>query len=522
MSRLWSALAILGLLGATTLLAAPAPLSRAPAIALPDRIGWGGAPVDDPAAYLRQQLNPPDDDRLPPQIQARIDAMPISRLRLGEIAAEVETARQAQQAERKAMPVTPQPTDAQRPNQGVNPAQRAYRQALQDYGRQAAERTLLRAVHSQNQLKETLNWFWFNHFNVSQRKGVIAAMVGDYSENAIRPHVLGKFRDLLMATAFHPAMLQYLDNQQNEAGKLNENFARELMELHTMGVGSGYTQKDVQELARILTGVGVNFGAQSRPDALRRATRAGGDTGLAFNPRRHDFGDKLFLGQAIKGTGADEAAQALLILSRQPATARFISRKLAQFYCCDAPPDRLIATMAATFQKTDGDIRAVLTTLFDAPEFAAAAATKFKDPMHYVISAVRAAHGDAPVTNMTPVMAWLQRMGQPLHGRETPDGYPLTADAWNGPGAMETRFEIATLVGSGRPSLLQETATAQDRGMLRIAAQAQPQPPNLRATAYAQALSPALSQATRDALAKTRNPSDWNMLFLSSPEFMYR
>jgi uncharacterized protein (DUF1800 family) len=321
-------------------------------------------------------------------------------------------------------------------------------------------------------------------------------------------------------------MLQYLDNQQNEVGKINENFAREIMELHTMGVGSGYTQKDVQELARILTGVGVNFGAQARPRAVQAAMQAG--DGLAFNPRRHDFGDKVFLGQTIKGTGADEARQALLILSRQPATARFVSRKLAQFYCCDAPDAALVAAMAATFRKTDGDIRAVLTTLFDAPQFAAAPGRTFKDPVHYAISAVRASYGDVPVGTVTPVINWLARMGQPLYGHETPDGYALTADNWNGPGAMETRFEIAAAVGAGRPSLLVEDRAppAQGGPMVQTAAQVahgpQTSPPALQNSAYVQALLPSLGPATQDALAKANTPATWNMLFLASPEFMYR
>jgi uncharacterized protein (DUF1800 family) len=512
------ALAILGVLSATAVLAATAPPLRPAAIALPDRIGWGGgAPVSDPARYLREQLNPSADDGLPPAIQARIDAMDISHAALGEIAAQVADARQALQMARQ-----PSQDQAAAPQDGS--ARRDYRQMLQELARQAATRALLRDIYSKNQLKETLTWFWFNHFNVSQRKGVIAAMVGDYEETAIRPHVLGKFRDLLMATAFHPAMLQYLDNQQNQAGHINENFAREIMELHTMGVGSGYTQKDVQELARILTGVGANFGAQARPRAVAAALQAG--DGIAFNPRRHDFGDKIFLGQTIKGTGADEARQALLILSRQPATARFISRKLAAFYCCDTPDDVLVTAMASRFQKTDGDIRAVLATLFASPQFAASLGTKFKDPMHFAISAARAAYGDTPIGNVTPLINWLARMGQPLYGHETPDGYPLTADNWNGPGAMETRFEIASAAGAGRPSLLQEEQIpARGGGMMPAAAPVprapQMPPPDLQHSPYVQALLVGLGPATQGALAKATNPTDWNMLFLASPEFMY-
>jgi uncharacterized protein (DUF1800 family) len=524
------------LLAATSALAADT-TARPPELALADRIGWGGgAPVRDLARYLQDQLHPAADDGLPPAIQAKIDAMAISHMSLGEIAREVGQARMAlQQARQAVQPATAQTAMNQEAANPITatPAQREYRQTLQDLARQAATRSLLRDIYSRNQLKEQLTWFWFNHFNVSQRKGVIAAMVADYEERAIRPHVLGKFRDLLTASAFHPAMLQYLDNQQNAVGHINENFAREIMELHTMGVGSGYTQKDVQELARIFTGMGVNFGSQASPLMRARLARAGRDD-IAFNPQRHDSGDKHFLGQTIRGSGADEAAQALLILSRQPATAHFVSRKLAEYFCCDAPSERLVGAMAATFQRTDGDIAAVLQTLFVAPEFTASLGGKFKDSMHYAVSMLRAAYGDTPVANLNPVINWLARMGQPLYGHETPDGYPLTADAWSGPGAMETRFEIATMAGAGRPSLMQAdmalpgnggrgglAAMNVDGGRRALPGPPMP-PPDLKNSVYVEALLPSLSAATQNALAQTRTAADWNALFFSSPEFMYR
>ena len=190
-------------------------------------------------------------------------------------------------------------------------AQKTYQQKLTEYAREAATRSLLRDLYSKNQLKEQLTWFWMNHFNVSQNKGEIRALVGDYEENAIRPHVLGKFRDLLIATVFHPAMLQYLDNAQNAAGHINENYAREIMELHTMGVGSGYTQKDVQELARILTGVGVKSPRQGCP-MMRRNLRSeypGGKFVPDSIPIATIIGDKIFLGTPIKGAGLTEIAR---------------------------------------------------------------------------------------------------------------------------------------------------------------------------------------------------------------------
>ena len=196
-------------------------------------------------------------------------------------------------------------------------------------------------------------------------------MVGDYEEHAIRPHIFGRFKDLVLATLEHPAMLRYLDNAQNAAGHVNENYARELMELHTLGVGGGYSQQDVQSLARVLTGVDVNAGDAPRlkPELQRMYLRRGA---FEFNPARHDFGPKTLLGSAIEGRGFAEVEGAVALIVRQPACARFISQKLAMYFVADNPPPALVERMAQTFMHTDGDIAAVLHTLFLSREFAAA------------------------------------------------------------------------------------------------------------------------------------------------------
>jgi len=216
-----------------------------------------------------------------------------------------------------------------------------YQQGMNELAREAAARDLLRDLYSDDQLKEQMAWFWVNHFNVQAAKANLRAMVGDYENAAIRPRALGRFRDLLEATLKHPAMLRYLDNADNAAGHVNENYARELMELHTMGVDSGYTQQDVQELARILTGVGID----PSPGDPNPGVHPAGDlihAGLfEFNPNRHDYGDKVLLGHPIKGRGFAEVEEALDILCRQPATARHISLELAQYFVSDDPPDRL-------------------------------------------------------------------------------------------------------------------------------------------------------------------------------------
>ena len=513
--------------------------SRHDNLAFVNRLSWGetaeGATLNGKSreAWLEQQLHPGQDDGLPQAVQAMIASMEISQRPLNEIAAET---REMQLAIR----------DARKNAKGDDKADtreiiKPYRQKLVKLAVEAQTRSLLRDLYSRNQLKEQLTWFWLNHFNVYARKGQIAALVGDYEETAIRPHVLGKFRDLLTATVFHPAMIQYLDNQQNAAGKINENYAREIMELHTMGVGSGYTQKDVQELARILTGVGVNLSGKPRPfAALARAdyrTDVGKGGLFEFIPRRHDYGDKLFLGHAIKGAGLEEVTQAIDILSREPATARFVSRQLAQYFCCDTPSDHLVEAMAATWKRTDGDIAGVLKTLFASSEFTQSLGTKFKDPMHYAISAVRATYGNQVIANPLPLIAWLNRMGEVPYGHETPDGYPLTAASWSGPGEMATRFEVAQQIGSGAHNLfkpitpemlagLRSNPGANAQANLQTILQPDPQDempaPALQESAYYTELTPTLSSATSNAIAQGASQADHNALFLSSPEFMRR
>jgi uncharacterized protein (DUF1800 family) len=483
------------------------PLDADPSdIAVLNRVSWGANTSSAQLLhrvglkrYLSAQLHPSGNDGLPADARTQIAAMDISHKSIVELHDELnalqETARRA-----KGTPA-------------YDEAQKAYQQRLTALAREAAARSLLRDLYSRNQLKEQLTWFWMNHFNVSQNKGEVRAFVADYEENAIRPHVLGKFRDLLAATAFHPAMLQYLDNAQNAAHHINENYAREIMELHTMGVGSGYTQSDVQELARILTGLGIYH--QGKPPKLRKDLQGQYrvDGLFEFNPNRHDYGDKHFLGHTIPGAGLAEVDEALTLLARQPATARFVSTKLAEYFCCDAPPPTLINAMATRFRATDGDITSVLETLFAAPEFRASLRGKFKDPVHYTVSAMRVAYGDTVILNPQPLFNWLDRLGEPLYRHETPDGYPLTETAWSGPGQMETRFEIARIIAAGRSGLFK---LPDDKSKEPAP------PPDIRQAHYYEAMAPSLRPATLTALTGATNTAEWNLLFLSSPDFMRR
>jgi uncharacterized protein (DUF1800 family) len=278
-------------------------------------------------------------------------------------------------------------------------------------------------------------------------------------------------------------------------------------------VDGGYSQADVQELARVLTGVGVNLGStMPKVSAARQAqyVRAGL---FEFNPDRHDFGDKKILGHAIKGRGLAEVDEAIDLLSRSPATANYVSRKLAMFFVADVPPPALVARMRDTFLATDGDIAAVMNTLFTSDEFTASLGKQFKDPMHYVVSAVRLAYPDKVILNTRPMLNWLSRMGEPLYGRQTPDGYPLIESAWASPGQMATRFEIAKAIGSGNAGLFKtEGPTPVER----------PAFPLLGNALYFQSLQQTLSPPTRVALEQAASPQEWNVFLLASPELMHR
>ncbi|WP_245178143.1 DUF1800 domain-containing protein [Cupriavidus sp. AcVe19-1a] len=455
------------------------------------------------AAYLEHQLAMPPAD--PPELAAAIAALPALQ---GAPGAPLQAARQA----RERIEALPDEDSKQQARQALNAQGR---ELVAD----TARRHLLRALYSPAQLREQMTWFWMNHFNVYSGKGQVRWLLPDYEERTIRPHALGSFRDLLMATVTAPAMLLYLDNAQSSANRINENYARELMELHTLGVaggssGSRYTQQDVQELARVLTGVGVNL--RGTPPRLQpaRAALYRSDGAFEFNPARHDFGAKTLLGQRIEPAGFAEVERAVTILAREPATARFISARLATYFIADNPPPGLVERMARTFTRTDGDIAAVLRTMLLAPELdrLPASSRKFKDPMVYVVSSLRLAYEGRPVANLRPVMNWLTQLGEPLYGHVTPDGYPAAESAWASSGQMVRRFEIARAIGSGPAGLF-----AGDAGMPRGA-----RFPVIGNKLYYDSIEATLGAATRAALAQAASQAEWNTVLLSSPEWMQR
>lgn len=493
-----------GLAGAALLLAA-SPLAAAPPAlddaAFLDALTWGVSPssfaelrAKGRETWLKEQLHPAGDPRLPAEVQAALNEG--RKDSLYEHTLYLEALRRAADSE-------PDPDARKNAHQ--------YHQALLNAdARQAASAAILRALYAPDQLRERLTWFWFNRFNVHQAKGPVRIWVGDYVDTAIRPHALGRFRDLLEASLRHPAMLRYLDNTDNAAGHINENYAREIMELHTMGVGSGYSQADVEALARILTGVGI---APTR-DAIKVRPEHRGDLlreGLfVFNPNRHDYGDKVFLGHTIKGRGFGEVEEALDLIARSPATAHNVTRALATYYLGHAPDDALANRLAEVFTRTDGDTAAVMEALIRSPAFASNREGGFKDPMRYVLSAVRMAYDGRVILNTGPVLGWLNRLGEGLFNRSTPDGYPIDQAAWTGPGQLSARFEVARQIGSG-PAGLFKPASGDEPD--------KPAFPLLANGLYFTALEAGLSGTTRAALAQAISPQDWNTLYLASPEF---
>jgi uncharacterized protein (DUF1800 family) len=315
---------------------------------------------------------------------------------------------------------------------------------------------LLTDIYSQRQLQAVMTDFWLNHFNVYLKKGPFAAWyLVDYEQNVIAPHAMGKFEDLLVATAKSPAMLFYLDNhssigphsiaalraQANPAAKnrdpgLNENYARELMELHTLGVDGGYTQKDVTEVAKVFTGWTIE---EPRKGA-----------GFTFNDRRHEPGPKVVMGQTIQESGEQEGLEVLHRLATSPATAHHLSQQLAERFVSDTPPPALVDRMAKTYLKSDGDIRQVLRTLFTSPEFWSREAyrAKVKTPEEFVLSAVRATGGE--VQRPAIVLNAMGQLGMPFFGCQTPNGYSWTAGAWVNSGDLLSRINIALALSSNK------------------------------------------------------------------------
>ena len=459
--------------------------------------------------YIETQLNPGSIPE-PPDVTRRLGALHTLAMDPIQLFMEYEP---------------PRPPPGQKRDPEVDKAARQRANVIMEEARDAR---LIRAVESPRQLEQVMVDFWFSHFNIFANKGVDRMWTGAYEEQAIRPHALGKFRDLLGATAHHGAMLFYLDNWESvgpgseaarrsqERGKergLNENYAREIMELHTLGVNGGYTQADVIALARILSGWTIHRGIEQGPRGRVEVTK----TGWFFDPRMHDFSDKQFLGHTIRGTGEGEGEQALDILAYHPSTAKHIAFQLAQYFVADDPDPALVDHLARRFMETRGDIREVLRALFRSPQFwePKNVGAKFKTPYEYVVSAVRAV--GVPVGNWRPLLGAMAQQGQPLYGCLTPDGWKNTRDAWLNPDAMTERLSFATALGSGHMRL---QGNPDDDVANQQMSSPRPRPEPIdpgRLLAVVGGLSPKTRQAVDAAEPQLRAA-----MVLGSPEFMQR
>jgi uncharacterized protein (DUF1800 family) len=452
-----------------------------------NRIGFGARPGDVERVkamglqrYIDLQLHP---ERIPdPAADSRLSNLTTIGMSSRELAEQFERPLQEVRKEKKQ-------GDGQ-----LSPEEKAIQQKANSVVLELGEQKLLRAVYSERQLQEVLTDFWFNHFNVDARKGADRFLLTEYEREAIRPHVLGKFRDLLGATAKSPAMLFYLDNwmsadpdgphrvggqgpfaagplrrraarfggsrpapanpRRAKAGQqpepmdsaavnpqaarqaknakrgLNENYGRELMELHTLGVDGGYTQKDVTEVARAFTGWTI------------QNPRMGGS--FQFEPRIHDAGEKVVLGHVIKAGGdQSDGEQVLDILASHPSTARFIATKLARRFVSDTPPPTVIDRAAKRFRDTDGDLREVTRTILTSPEFLSAGVrnAKVKTPFEFVVSALRTTGTE--LSDAMPYVRAMQQLGMPLYMCQPPTGYSDKADAWLNTGALVNRMNFA-------------------------------------------------------------------------------
>ncbi|HKW00334.1 MAG TPA: DUF1800 domain-containing protein [Vicinamibacterales bacterium] len=561
-----------------------------------DRIGFGPRPGDIErvqqqglAAYIDAQLHP--EKIADAAMSTRLDEFATLKMSSRELADKyfvpaLELRRDAQIKQQKAAnkeaksgsdsSQTMSADENKDPKPAVQPLPpevRQVQQAQANVNNELMQAKLLREIGSDKQLEEVLTDFWFNHFNVFLGKGQVRQYLTEYERDVIRPHVLGNFRDLLGATAHSPAMLFYLDNWQSstpnapalltpemqrrlnsprvtpsqkqqlmsrleqakkQAPKgLNENYARELMELHTLGVNGGYTQKDVQEVARAFTGWTIDRPQQSG--------------GFIFRPQMHDTGEKTILGVQFKaGGGQDEGERVLDMLAKSPQTAHHISYELAQRFVADEPPASLVDRAAKRFLDTKGDLREVVRTIVTSPEFFAddAYRAKVKTPLEFVVSAVRAT--GATVVNAQPLVGQLRNLGMPLYGCVPPTGYSMTADAWVNTGSLLSRMNFALQLvsgqiqpgppgprGQGAPPPPRPNQLALQRNLgrggpgrgpiqIELASLAPDTSAQSRTNLVDSMLAGRASDATQKTLARAETPQQLVALTLGSPEFQRR
>ena len=520
---------VTGAWGAMTPAAATFPNDEKTIAHVLNRIGFGPRPGDIQRVqamglerYIDDQLHP---ERVPdPNLATRLSGFETTALSTNQISDRFERPQLEMRRKLQQQGIDPADPNAQRPPEAMAIQQKA-NSVLVELG----EQKMLRAVYSERQLSEVLADFWFNHFNVDSRKGRDRFMVTEYERDTIRPRVLGKFRDLLGATAKSPAMLFYLDNWQsvdpngphpdpaairragrgpfrpflvappaqakNQKRGLNENYGRELMELHTLGVDGGYTQHDVAEVARCFTG----WTMKNPHDG----------TGFFFDMKKHDRGVKHVLGHTIAaGRGIEDGEEVLDILARHPATAHFIATKLVRHFVADDPPPALVERAAKSFRKTDGDLREVVRVIVASREFAGAAAyrAKVKSPFEYVASALRAT--GASITNPRGFSGTIANIGEPLYQCQPPTGYGDRASVWINTGTLVSRLNFVQALVTNGANAARVNVPRSEEALGRFAVAV---------------LAGDLSARTQAAMAAATMPlATRTAIVLGSPEFQHR
>ncbi|NDY90907.1 DUF1800 domain-containing protein [Ideonella livida] len=456
---------------------------------LRDRVGLAATPLgpDDPRepdAWLQAQLAP----RGPgwsAAVQTTTDSLLVSRLGAGAVLEEIAKLRSSE---------------------GRKDSREFARELMQ----QASQRALLRAAGSRHPLVEQCVWFWFNHFNVAGAGPVLPGLVGDMEERCIRPHVLGSFREMLEAVITHPAMLIYLNNDRNVAGRINENLARELLELHTLGVDGGYTQADVQEVGKVLTGLGVS--GDGRPGKARpgKPDQSFHEGASRFDLRLHAKGERTVLGRPLGGQGWQAMQQLLDRLVAHPATARHIARKLCLYWVGDQPPVELVDSVAQAFRDSQGQLGRTTAHLLRHPAFTRSLGQQFRSPWQFLVGGARwCLHVDPRPLQAERLRPMLSALGQGLYQRSTPDGYPLDSAAWQGSGQLAARFEVARDLAAGLPF----KAPASDAPLI---------PVDITAGGAWACTRARLAPDTLAALEKASSRAQRTALFLASPDFMRR
>jgi len=485
-------------------------LSKDAAIAA-NRFGLGARPGDsgaiggDPKGWLEKQLDRP---AAKPAAGAPESARVLAEMRDLRVARQI-----AAQARTNLRQAPTAPADRPPPAPGID------EQAIREFGTFVREHYLAQteqryrlAIETDAPFVERLVHFWSNHFAISADKQPVAPLVGLYEQEAIRPHVLGNFHDLLLAAERHPAMLVYLDNQTSmgpasqaatfvrrnrgrELG-LNENLAREILELHTLGVDGGYTQADVTEFAKVLTGwsVGGEVG-EGRPLLARFGGDAGKPGEFYFRALMHEPGDKTILGMRYRERGAEEGEDVLRMLSLHPKTARHLATKLARHFVADDPPARLVERLAEVYSKSEGDLESVYRALIDANESWREPLAKFKTPHEFTISTYRLL--DAAPENLQPITAFLTQAGQRQYTPGSPAGWADTAASWNGGDALLKRIEFAAAAGRRVGDRIDPLARADE-------------------------VLGALGEHTRMSIRGAESGAQAFALLLSSPEFLRR